>query len=130
MIADFLYKIDNDFNPPLSSKTNLSDYVKKVIENAELIIDQKDGKIRGLVVLYCNDYDTKSAYIPLVGVLSEFRGCGIAKKCMLEAINVARKKGMKKIMIHSNNPVAIKLYKDLGFHIIEEGDRKLMQLSF
>lgn len=125
----FLNKVDKDFSPPLSSKVDLKDYILKIQEKAELIIEEQNGLIRGLVILYCNDFETKIAYISLVGVLPEFRGMGIAKICMSQAINVAKEKGMKRIMIHSNNPVAVKIYNDLGFHIIEDGDRKLMSLS-
>ena len=125
----FLNKVDKDFSPPLSSKVDLKDYILKIQEKAELITEEQNGLIRGLVILYCNDFETKIAYISLVGVLPEFRGMGIAKICMSQAINVAKEKGMKRIMIHSNNPVAVKIYNDLGFHIIEDGDRKLMSLS-
>ena len=125
----FLNKVDKDFSPPLSSKVDLKDYILKIQEKAELITEEQNGLIRGLVILYCNDFETKIAYISLVGDLPEFRGMGIAKICMSQAINVAKEKGMKRIMIHSNNPVAVKIYNDLGFHIIEDGDRKLMSLS-
>ena len=43
---------------------NLHDYVEKIIDKAELILDFDDDKIKGMVVLYCNDYVNRKAYIP------------------------------------------------------------------
>ena len=64
-ILNFLEQIDKDFNPPLSSKVNLSEYVTKIQNNANLIIRKnKKGDIIGLLVVYCNDFTKSRAYIP------------------------------------------------------------------
>ena len=78
----FLKDIDEDFSPYLSSKVNLSEYVEKIQNHAELIVDQTVS-LRGLVILYCNDVVNYKAYISLVGVRREFRGMGIARKMMV-----------------------------------------------
>lgn len=127
-LYDFLSDIDQDFSPCLSSKVNLKEYVTKILDNAELIVDV-DYNLRGLVVLYCNDIANRKAYISLCGVRKEFRGKGIARQLMINAIEVAKEKGMRALGIHSNNIIAINLYKSLGFTTKEPGIREYLELE-
>lgn len=126
-LYDFLSEIDEDFSPHLSSKVELHQYVVKIQRYAELVIDE-DRILRGLVVLYCNDTINYKAYISLVGVRKCFRGQGIARKMMTEAIQIAKDKKMRIIGIHSNNKAALKLYKTLGFVTKEFGEREYLEL--
>lgn len=129
LLYEFLRSIDKDFIPHLSEKVNLEEYVDKILEKSYLIhYNDNDGRLIGLLVLYCNDLENKKAYIPLVGVLEGFRGNGIAKKMMLECINFVNQKGFKTIGIHSNNLIAIDLYKKFGFKIISGDKRVYMEL--
>lgn len=128
-LVEFLTRIDNDFSPSLSSKVSVSDYVDKISDKAELIIEMSADVIVGLVVIYCNDVDGLTAYIPLVGVAREARGEGIATRMMQHAIKLSKMKGMRRILIHSNNAIAIGLYQNLGFCILEGGERKLLELN-
>lgn len=128
-LVEFLTRIDNDFSPSLSSKVSVSDYAEKILEKAELIIEISNGVVMGLVVVYCNDIEDFTSYIPLVGVLREARGEGVAKRMMQKAITLSKIKGMRRILIHSNNAIAIRLYKNLGFCVLEDGERKLLELN-
>lgn len=125
----FLESINEDFSPPLTDKVSLEEYVNKIIENAELVLESNNEEICGLVVLYCNDKQSNRAYIPLCGVNKEFRGKGIAKSLMEKAILIVKKAGYHTLAIHSNNPIAINLYKKLGFKIIEGNERVYMELK-
>lgn len=124
----FLEEINDDFTPKLSEKVCLKEYINKLRERANLIYKNKDNKIIGLVVLYCNDKQTNIGYVALCGVLKKWRGKGFARDLMKQAIKKSRAAGMKKIGIHSNNPIAINLYKDLGFKIIKNDDRAYLEL--
>ena len=126
-LLEFLVSIDHDFNPPLSSKVELHDYVAKIMASAELMLDYDCDKVIGKVVVYCNDYAGKKAYIPLVGVLHEYRNKGVAKKLMSDAILLAEKRDFSSIGIHSNNPVAVRLYESLGFVVVEHGERSYLE---
>ncbi len=128
-LLSFLQKIDSDFNPPLSFKVNLPDYVLKIQEKAELLIESHEKEICGLLVLYCNDTDHSQAYVALLGVANEWRGQGIARKLMQEAIRIVQESGFSTLSLHSNTPVAIRLYEKLGFRIVENGERVYMELS-
>ena len=48
---------------------------------------------------------------------------------MEKAILIVKKAGYHTLAIHSNNPIAINLYKKLGFKIIEGNERVYMELK-
>lgn len=127
LVLEFLLKVDKEFKPALSEKTSIEEYVDKISSLAELIVAEDDNGIYGLTVLYCNDMLEKRAYVALVGVLPEYRGKGVARQMMIETIRRAVEKGMCRIGIHTNNPVALNLYKKLGFEVISGGDRKYLE---
>lgn len=125
----FLVNINKEYNPPLDAKVDLRQYAEKILDSAVLFVETDNSNIVGMVVLYCNDESTKRAYIPLVGVLPAFQRQGIAKRLMQEAISYVKEHNYRVIGIHSNNPIAVKAYCNLGFNIIEQGERKYMELK-
>ena len=130
ILLEFLIRIDSDFRPPLSQKVALMDYVCKIQSKAELIQEWIGRKLAGLTILYCNDSDRRFAYIALVGVDSSYRGKGIASKMLQISIRTVRTRGFRILGIHSNNPIAIHLYKKLGFReISRDGDRIYLELE-
>lgn len=128
-LLSFLQCVDKDFRPALSEKVSLPAYARKIIEKADLALENEDDHIVGLVVLYCNDEVGKRAYIPLVGVAAEYRNKGIAKKLMTRVIQIVRDRGFKVIGIHSNNPIAVRLYQSLGFAVVESGERAYLEIE-
>lgn len=126
-LYSFLEAINSDFNPPLTEKVKFCDFITKITENAVLITQNSENKLVGLTVLYCNNVNEKKSYISLVGVLKEYRGLGLAKKMVINAITYAKNQNFSIIGIHSNNPIAINLYLSLGFHIVENGERVYME---
>ena len=74
----FLAHINSEYNPPLDTKVELHQYAEKILNNAVLFVEMVGDDIVGMVVLYCNDDNTKKAYIPLVGVLPTYQHRGIA----------------------------------------------------
>lgn len=124
----FLAHINSEYNPPLDTKVELHQYAEKILNNAVLFVEMVGDDIVGMVVLYCNDDNTKKAYIPLVGVLPTYQHRGIASKLMKEAISLVREQGYKLIGIHSNNMVAVHLYSKLGFTVEDDSERKYMEL--
>ena len=124
----FLVHINSAYNPPLDAKVDLRQYAEKILNNAILLVDVVGEDIVGMVVLYCNDENTKKAYIPLVGVLPVYQHRGIASRLMKGAIAFVREQGYKLIGIHSNNMVAVHLYSKLGFTVKDDSERKYMEL--
>ncbi len=125
----FLLQVDHDFSPPLSSKVNLEEYVEKITQQAKLVIRySKDREIIGLTVLYCNDLKELKAYVSLVAVARDQRSRGYARDMMQEVLGYVRSTDFHSVGIHTNNPLAMNLYKKLGFNIISGTDRVYMEL--
>ena len=128
-IYTFLKKIDQDFPTPLSNKVDLNEYAEKILSTAEILSVVKNDQVVACIVLYCNDFNTKYAYIPLVGVLQQYRGLGYAKSLVSAAISIVKSREFKTIGIHTENSSALKLYQSLGFDIKQQGDRKYLELD-
>lgn len=130
---EFLLKVDKDFTPCLSQKTDLYTFCERLLTYANLFVSKtQTGDINGLVALYANDFVKKYAYIPLVAVAPEDRKRGIARKLMNDAIDYAKGIGAENIQtigIHTSNPVAFDFYKELGFQLLDESyNREYMEL--
>lgn len=72
----------------------------------------------GIVAAYCNNMETKVAYIPLACVDVEYRGQHIATELMNRAIILVKSREMQKNGIHTNNKFAKSLYAKMGFQLI------------
>lgn len=128
-VYTFLKEIDNDFPTPLTDKVDLTEYANKISDRAEILSVVKDNKIVACVVLYCNDIADCRAYIPLVGVLRQYRGLGLAKGLVRTAIRLAKSRGFNILGIHTENDSALQLYKSIGFEIKQSGYRKYLELK-
>ncbi|MCM1291717.1 MAG: GNAT family N-acetyltransferase [Bacteroides sp.] len=128
-ICTFLKKIDRDFPTPLTNKVDLNEYTEKILDKAEILSVVKDGEIAACVILYCNDIVNSRAYIPLVGVLRQYRGLGLAKGLVRATISLAKSRGFNILGIHTENDAALRLYQSLGFDIKQDGYRKYLELK-
>ena len=129
-LLNFLRKLDHDFSPTLSSKVNLEEYVEKITQQAKLVIRySNEREIIGLAVLYCNDLKELKAYVSLVAVASDQRSKGYAKSMMQEVVDHVLGAGFHSLGIHTNNPYAMALYKNMGFNIIGGSDRLYLELD-
>lgn len=126
-LISFMEDINDDFVPKLTDKVRLDNYVDKIIDKAILLVDLDGDNIAGLVVLYCNDQSQRRAYIPFCGVKKEYRNLGIARRLIEKAITITGEKQFKVLGIHSNNLIAINLYRKLGFHLVEADERSYLE---
>ncbi len=118
-INQFLQKVEKDFTPPLFERINVVDYYLKIKKNAEVIVCREGEAIVGVLIFYCNNNNTKIAYVTLLAVDSEYRGKGIASHLLDMACIFSKEKKMEKIGIHTNNYGAYLCYKKNGFEEIE-----------
>ena len=116
-IAEHLARCDTDFVPPLSARLKISDYAKKIMDNATRFEAWSNGTMVGLVAAYCNDQEQRIAYITSVSVMKEWMGKGIAARLMDQCVAHAKASGMQQISLHVaiDNAPAIKLYEKRGF---------------
>lgn len=120
-IQKFLEKINDDVFPVLSSRVDLNFYAEKIARFAECLVIKKNGEIEALSAFYCNDLENKTSYLTLIAVGASLRNQGIATKLLDETIQRAKSKGMKRLILETNekNQPAIKLYQKYGFKTLE-----------
>lgn len=77
-----------------------------------------NGNLAGFISFYCNDRDTKEAYITLVLVDQKFRGMKIAKMMLIKVLAYVKDNKFSKcsLEVNRNNLAAINLYKSIGFN--------------
>lgn len=127
-------KCDNDFIPKLSSRVKIEDYCKKLYNFSDLVsihLSNKKSPI-GLVAIYCNNLNSKESFISSICILKEYRGIGLSKILLKEAIELSKNKGMMSISLEvgKSNFAAIKLYESYGFKVLEENQLTyLMKLN-
>lgn len=117
LLLHYFQTVDNDFGISLSRKVDLKEYTSKLLKYGYVyaIMDENRQDLLSCIVFYCNDMDTHIAYLPLLSTRAHARGKGYAKLLVNEMIQCCKQKGMYRIICDSVNPVAVKLYKSLGF---------------
>ncbi|SKB36651.1 GNAT family N-acetyltransferase [Macellibacteroides fermentans] len=91
--------------------------LQKFVDKGNVFAIFDEGKIIALLNVYCNNFETKIAYINNVEVLRSYRGKGLSKIIMNSALTYCTKQGFKTVTLHvaPSNIVAEKLYLSLGF---------------
>ena len=120
LLVSYLRAVDNDFHIPLSSKQNLEEYASKLLEHGIVIVVMDAEKIVSCRGFYCNNQTSGIAYGSMMSTLSIARGKGYARLLIDNMINICREKGFKSIISSSVNPIAISLYKTVGYKEIKE----------
>lgn len=87
---------------------------KFFFENAK---SRKEPAPFGILIMYANDKENKTAYISLIGVKREFFGKGCGAYLMEQAEGIAKAEGMSKMMLEvdNDNIRAQKFYEKCGF---------------
>ena len=116
-IANHLSRCDVDFVPPLSGRIEISSYAHKIAGNAMRFEAWAGGALVGLVAVYCNDGERRSAYITTVSVLQAWQGRRIALRLLEQCIERVNELGFERIELEvdSGNGSAIKLYEKKSF---------------
>lgn len=117
LLTQYLCEVDKDFGFPLSSQTDLKVFVLKLLKYGHAFFAIENNQAVGLITFYCNNYQNRQAYLPILSVKQSHRNKGYARKLINIAINVCRLYKMDTILVDSVNPVAKTLYKSIGFYI-------------
>lgn len=120
-ILGHLLGCDDQFIPQLSLSVNLEEYAFKIFKNAVRFEAIDEGKIIGLVAIYCNDEKKISAFITSVSVDRNKQGLGIGSELVDAGIEYVKCLGFKniKLEVDSKNIKAINLYRKKGFILID-----------
>lgn len=115
-IYSILKIFDSCFSPSISSILgDLKEYSFKLFKLANVkVLINNDEKI-GFYAIYCNDLDSKTAFIAQICV--KCSGCGYGNILMNDIVDTCKNSGMIKIRleVYDDNVNAIKFYKKNGF---------------
>ncbi|MEY8675297.1 GNAT family N-acetyltransferase [Thomasclavelia cocleata] len=117
VLIDFLNKTKNDFPISLDNKVDIIEYVNKLTMNGIVIGIMENESLEGIIGGYCNDFETKTAYISILIINKVHRGKGYSKKLLSGFIEKCYKNKMDNILVYTNhqNKEAIGLYESNGF---------------
>ena len=121
----FLEKIDAQLPTPLSSRVDLNTYADKVLTHGKVLAVEENNRIVSALLFYCNDRESRNAYITLLGTLAGHEGKGLGRKLMREMETVARQENMKRIFLDTEkgNSHAIAFYSRCGYLIDHVADK-------
>ena len=125
-LYNLVLEVDGEFSPKLSEKIELSEFTSKALKKGHCVFENGDEQdLKGVVVGYANDKVKRYSYISLVAVGKKYRKQGVAKRLVKQFVEfVSSIPYIDTIGIHTNNPIALKMYIDLGFIVIEEINRR------
>ena len=110
----------------------LDAYLRKLDEKAEIHADERDGRCRGFVAYYCNNQQTRQAFITSVVVAPQDRGTGLGRELVRAVLDTCRQRGFTscRLEVRSDNTAAIAMYSALGFTAVGERDhRQVLEIA-
>ena len=107
---------------------NLDAYLEKLDTRAEVVADTDAGRCRGFVAFYCNDVESRRAFITLVLVAPSDRGSGVGRALVSRVLDLCRQRGFTScgLEVRADNAAALALYSSLGFVSVGERDGRQM----
>ncbi len=117
-----LEKYDNSATRDISARVgSLSEYAKKLYNNAENYVIEKEEEI-GFLSFYANEKAKRYAYLILIAVDNAEQNKGVGGAAVQYMEKVCREKKFKgiRLEVDKKNNKAISFYRGLGFEIIED----------
>ena len=116
-IAKHLRACDASFTPPLSGRLEISGYAQKIADKANRFEAWAEGELVGLVAAYCNDTESRTAFITSVSILPGWQGRRVASQLVSQCIAYADRNGFRRIELEVSvqNTAAVRLYEKHGF---------------
>lgn len=122
-IYNFLCFMDEYYNPKLSVRVDISEYAKKIVDNAYLYTAIYEGKIVGLNAFYFNQYP-KYSFATTLSVLPDYQGLFfIGMNLVKKSISFCMKHSSAGywLAVRASNLSIVGFYKRLGFYVKSEG---------
>lgn len=106
----------------ICDESSVLQLAEKIAGHATVLTAVVDGENAGMTGYYCNDTQSKKAYITVVVIKPDFRGMGIGTAMIKRVISDCADRGFKTVRLEVNrdNQRAIHMYTKLGFRKVEE----------
>jgi len=115
-----------NFTPELSSYTNISKYIMKILAYADRYEVWEGNELIAFGAVYQNLYP--KAFLTIISVVTPKKKLGIGKLLLKNILQCLAEKKYESIdlEVFSNNTVAMKLYISLGFQSVEEINHRII----
>lgn len=125
----------NDFTSSLKSlKDGLIDkreYARKIVENGNLLLLKDKDKVVAFCSFYCNDLQSRTAFLSLIAVKSNVGKRGYGSKILEECERYCKINGMEylQLEVYLENKNAFAFYKKNKFEITKSNKEKLLMIK-
>lgn len=121
-LIKILSDIDSDFIFPTDEKLKLDQYAVKLLNHAYNFILIDEEREIGVISIYANDQETKTAFASTIGILPSYRGRNLALQLVKFAMEFSKEVGMEKgrAEISKDNSKWLKFLLRQGFEIESE----------
>lgn len=126
-IENLLTQVDEDFCPPISLRVGIPQYAEKIARDAAVFSAYDKGRMIAFIAIYCNELDSRVAFMTMVAVANQYRKSGLASSLIETGIRHIRRLGFNsfRLEVHKTNLNAVAMYKRLGFATVSESDQSL-----
>ncbi len=133
-VLGFQKHYDRLFNPTISSRVSLDLYSKKMADFGQnFFVVNTDGEKFGHGCIYCNDENSKTAFISSIGVDKKHKSYakGIADMLLDSMLEEARINGMNcvRLEVFEDNCSAIAFYERNGFRLVKKTNNNFIVLK-
>lgn len=117
------WKVVENVYPNIESRIpNHLRYRDKILSKAQILCAENDGRTAGMVAFYCNDFDSKVAYITQIAVMKSSQNKGVGGLLISKCEELSIQNGMLflRLEVRKENLNAIKFYLKHGFEFEKE----------
>lgn len=116
-IADILLQFKSRFVSLAEGRVRAEELAAKFAKYGVVIAIKNNEQTIGFSAFYCNDLETKCAFLSMIAVASSYAKNGLGSLLITETKRIAANAGMKKLKLEvlNSNIGAIKFYEKLGF---------------
>lgn len=120
-MASFMASVDQFFDPPIGSRVDLNDYVRRLVTRAEVFRALDEEELVGLAACYANDTGNFNADLSYIAVLPRLWGRGVGEQLIQHCLERARQLGMRTVT--TKTPAGrnglVEFYTRQGFVVTE-----------
>lgn len=124
VIEGIIYSLkDNIYNKTIKDE-QLSNLAIKFAKNAVFISILDNEKVVGYAAFYCNNLESKMAFLSMIIIDRDYQGKGCGHMLMDKVCQIAHENGMHSIRLNvaNRNINAIRFYEKIKFSIISKSE--------
>ena len=132
IVLDFINSVDKSFPVPLSERTDICVFAKKILKSAIILQAVINDEIVGLSSFYANDLVNMKAYLTFIAVKESYINMGIASKIINEMLTILREMNMFSVEVTtgSDNKAARHLYEKCSFKLAEDRQERVQYIYY